>query len=180
MNIELERLTLREYQISDFTTVHTYGADPDFSQYESWGPNSEQDTKDFIDLAISNSQVTPRFTFDMAVCLTEENLQIGGCGLRRESENSQVANMGWSITPSEQGNGYATEAASALIEFGFRELNLTVIYATCDTRNEASMGVMENIGMNQVGLLKNDRSIGGQTYDSYRYEILPGLRLVKS
>lgn len=170
--IETERLLLREYKTEDFETVHAYGSDPDFSKYEFWGPNSEEDTKNFIADTIAKSQKDPRYEFDFAVCLKSTGRQFGGCGVRRETELSQVANLGWAIAPEFQNQGYATEAAKAVIEFGFEKLGLSVIYATCDTRNIASYKVMEKVGMKKVGFIKGSKEIKGHVRDSYRYEIL--------
>lgn len=172
MKLETQRLFLRDYLEPDWETVHEYGAVPEFSKYEMWGPNSIEDTKNFITDSISKSKKDPRYQFELAVCIKDTNLQIGGCGIRRETESSHVANLGWAINPKFQNKGYATEAACALIGFGFKELKLSVIYATCDTRNVASYKVMEKLQMKKVGHMIGDRKIDGQILDSYRYEIL--------
>ncbi len=67
--------------------------------------------------------------------------------------------------------GYATEVARALIEFGKIELKLSVIYATCDTRNIPSYEVMEKLGMKRVGFIKGENEIKGYVRDSYRFEL---------
>jgi len=66
---------------------------------------------------------------------------------------------------------YATELTTALIQFGFTELELLVIFATCDTRNAASIRVLEKCGMTRVGCKIGDRKIRGKIYDRFRYEI---------
>jgi ribosomal-protein-alanine N-acetyltransferase len=53
----------------------------------------------------------------------------------------------WALAPQHRGNGYVTEAAAAVIEFGFAELNLARIVATTTYDNEASMAVMRRLGM---------------------------------
>jgi len=53
----------------------------------------------------------------------------------------------WALAPQHRGNGYATEAAAAVIEFGFAELNLARIVATTTYDNEASIAVMRRLGM---------------------------------
>ncbi|MFL5811991.1 MAG: GNAT family N-acetyltransferase, partial [Bdellovibrionia bacterium] len=101
----------------------------------------------------------------------DADLLIGGCGIRRETQESAVANLGWAINPDFQKQGYATEAARALIAFGFEQLGLSVIYTTCDTRNVASYRVMEKVGMKRVGSMKGDKEVKGHIRDSYRYEL---------
>jgi [ribosomal protein S5]-alanine N-acetyltransferase len=169
VEIKTQRLLLREYELSDFERVHIYGSNPDFSKYEPWGPNSVEDTHIYIEDMMALANVPDRSKFEMAVTL--DGILIGGCGIRRESQNSSVAALGWAINPEFQNQGYATEAAKALIEFGFNQLNLSVIYATCDSRNTASYKVMEKAGMQRVGLLISNREIKGHVRDSLRYEI---------
>jgi RimJ/RimL family protein N-acetyltransferase len=53
----------------------------------------------------------------------------------------------WALHPSHRGHGYATEAARALIDFGFRRLDLQRIVATTEYENEASQAVMRRLGM---------------------------------
>lgn len=167
-----DRLLLRNYTSTDWERVHIYGADPEFSKYEFWGPNTLEDTKNFIKEMIQQTATNPRHKFDLAICLKDSGLLIGGCGIRRETELSQVASLGWAINPDFQNMGYATEAAQALINFGLEQLKLSVIYATCDVRNSASYRVMEKLGMKRVGFIKGSKEIKGHLRYSYRYELL--------
>ncbi len=169
--IETPRLRLRDYRPEDWERVHLYGADPEFSRFEAWGPNTVEDTRKFVSSMVEQAARSPRYKFDFAVCLKDSGLLIGGCGIRRESQESAVANLGWAIHPEHQAKGYATEAARALIDFGRRELGLSVIYATCDARNVASYRVMEKLGMKRVGFLEKEREVKGQLRDTFRYEM---------
>lgn len=171
MKLETDRLLLRGYFTEDWERIHIYGSDAEFSQYELWGPNSEADTKKFVADMIAQQTGADRYKFDFAVCERATGLLIGGCGIRRESQTSAVANLGWAINPSFQGKGLATEAAARLIQFGLRDLGLKVIYATCDTRNIASYRVMEKLGMKRVGYLVGEKMQKGFRRDTYRYEL---------
>ncbi len=170
--LETERLLLRNLKKSDFKSVHSYASLPDFSQFDVWGPNSEKDTTDFIQLCINQSKKDPRYQFNLAICLQESNeLMVGCCSLKKEARRSRVGSLGYSVHPDHQKLGYATEASLALIYFGFHHLDLTVIYATCDVRNKASIKVLENIGMTKTGVIEKHLNIGGELRDCYRYEI---------
>lgn len=139
---------------------------------EEWGPNSVEDTQKFVSEMLRQTEEFPRYKYDFAICLKSTELLIGGCGIRREAESSHVANMGWAINPEFQGKGYATEAAAALLQFGFEQLRLLVIYATCDDRNAASFKVMEKLGMRRVGLLKGHKLQKGHLRNTLRYELV--------
>lgn len=174
MNLNTQRLLLRNYRTGDWERVHLYGSDPEFTKYELWGPNTEEDSRKFVEEMVRQAEGNPRYKYDFAVCLKDQGLLIGGCGIRRETERSHVAHLGWAINPKFQNQGYATEAAETMIEFGFEILKLSVIYATCDVRNSPSCKVMEKLGMRQVGVIKGTKHVKGHIRDTYRYEILPG------
>ena len=55
--------------------------------------------------------------------------------------------MYWMLDPAHRGNGYATEAAAALIAYGFGEMRLQRIVATTEHTNTASQAVMSRLGM---------------------------------
>lgn len=173
MRLESDRLFLRGYKKEDLESVHSYGSVPEFSRFEAWGPNNLEDTQRFISDMILQASSESRYKFDFALELKATGRMIGGAGIRRETQSSVVANLGWAIHPDFQRQGLATEAARRLIQFGFEELGLKVIYATCDGRNEASYRVMEKLGMKRVGHLVGDKMQKGFLRDTLRYEILP-------
>ena len=78
----------------------------------------------------------------------------GTVGLREiDSEHSQ-AELGFWVAVEYWGQGYATEAARAVVTFGFRQLGLNRVYAHHMVRNPASGRVLEKIGMRREGLLR--------------------------
>lgn len=171
--LESARLILRNYQPQDWERVHIYGSQPEFSQFEIWGPNTVEDSKKFVNDMVGQAAEQNRYKFDFAICLKESGLLIGGAGVRRQTQESSVADMGWAINPEFQKRGFATEAARTLLQFGFSRFNLAVMFATCDVRNTPSYRVMEKLGMKRVGFMKGDKEVKGRVRDSYRYEILP-------
>lgn len=70
------------------------------------------------------------------------------------------------------GLGYATEAAKQLIAFGFNELNLHRIFATCDARNIASAKILEKAGMIKEGVIRENILIKEGWRDSLLFSIL--------
>ncbi|MFC0213753.1 GNAT family N-acetyltransferase [Paenibacillus chartarius] len=69
------------------------------------------------------------------------------------------------------GLGYASEAAYALCKFGFTDLRLHRIFATCRPENAASSRVMEKIGMTQEGMLREHLFFKGKWHSSFGYSI---------
>lgn len=170
--IYTERLLLRPYVPDDWKQVHVYASIPEFSQFDVWGPNSIEDTKRFVTDCIVKASENPIQRYEFAVVLKDGSHLIGGCTLKRNASAPGQAGIGYAINPEYQNSGYATEAAVALIRFAFQEPGLSLVYAQCDTRNEASRRVMEKAGMKLATVLRNHQEIRGVMTDSYRYEIL--------
>ena len=81
--------------------------------------------------------------------------------------------IGWIVHPAYQRRGYASEAALALLRYGFEEMDLHRIIATCQPENPASYRVMEKIGMRREGHFRQCIDRGNDTWwDEYFYALL--------
>lgn len=167
-----ERLLLRDFREDDWVSVHDYGADLEVVRYMPWGPNSEAETRAFIERALTSQEEEPRTKFEFAVTLMEAGQLIGGCGIRIASARDRAADMGYCLRRDAWGQGYATEAAGAVVAFGFDVLNRHRIYATCDTENHASVRVLEKIRMRREAHFREDTRLRGRWRDSYLYAVL--------
>jgi len=146
MIIQTERLTLRPFTMRDLKTTHIYASDAENTQYMG---NLSNKTKTkwatwwFLKHAIAQWKRKPQRRYDFAIDLAGKH--IGSVSVSLD-ESGQKGALGWIIQKAHWGNGYATEAAKAVMEFA-RGLGATMFLARCDERNEASRRVMEKIGM---------------------------------
>ena len=76
--IQSERLSLREFEETDWQEVHIYASDPKVVHFMDWGPNAEEETKAFISRSISSQKEEPRKKYTLAITLKEENACIIG------------------------------------------------------------------------------------------------------
>ncbi len=166
------RLELREFQKADWADVHEYASDPIVTRFMGWGPNSEEETSMFIQKSIAQKNERPRMNYSLAVVTREGNRLIGGCGIYESNVKNREGWIGYCLNHQLWGQGYATEAALALVDFGFTHLNFHRIFATCDPANTASAHVMEKIGMRYEGHLKENIQHNGEWLDSLLYAIL--------
>jgi ribosomal-protein-alanine N-acetyltransferase len=172
LSLTTDRLVLRDFVMSDWQRVHRYASDPEVVKFMDWGPNTVNETKDFVRMAITLQKDTPRRHFDLAVVTNLENCLIGGCGIYITSPHNREAFIGYCLSRDSWGQGYATEAAKRLISFGFTQLKLHRIFATCDPLNLASAKVLEKCGMKLEGRLRENKLIGKMWRDSLVYAIL--------
>ena len=97
---------------------------------------------------------------------------IGAIGLHDIRDRHSRAEMGYWVGAPYWGQGYCTEAARAILDYGFNTICLNRIYATHLARNPASGRVMQKIGMQYEGRLRQHARKGGQFEDLEHYGIL--------
>jgi ribosomal-protein-alanine N-acetyltransferase len=170
MEILTERLTLREITQSDFQAVHEYASDPETVRYMPFGPNTEEETREFIDRNLRRQKEQPRTDYGLGIVLRNEDRFIGACGIHGVTEIQ--ASIGYILNRSYWGHGYATEAAKALVDHLFNELGVHRVYASCDPENHASVRVLEKVGMSLEGRLRENMIIRGEYRDSLIFGIL--------
>jgi ribosomal-protein-alanine N-acetyltransferase len=97
---------------------------------------------------------------------------IGWCSLNRWNPDYRSAALGYCYTDAAWGQGYATEAARALLRWAFDTLDLNRLQAEADTRNMASARVLEKLGFVREGTLREDCIVNGEVSDSWVYGLL--------
>ncbi|TNJ66448.1 GNAT family N-acetyltransferase [Paenibacillus hemerocallicola] len=169
MEFRTERLIIRDFIDTDCQSVHAYASNSLVTKYMIWGPNTEEQTRAFIQRSIEMQNQLPRVDFELAVTLRAGGGLIGGVGIHVSDLQGEI---GYCLNPDYWGRGYASEAAMEMIRFGFRELGLHRIYATCRPENDGSSGVMKKIGMTYEGRLREHMFHKGKWHDSLQYSIL--------
>jgi len=172
VKIETRRLILREFEDEDWASVHEYAKDPEVSKYMEWGPNTEKETRNFVKGARHCRRDDPRRHYELAICQKEDKRLIGGCGLTIFDAPLKQAALGYTLHRNYWNQGIASEAAAAMIRYGFEQLGLHRIHASCDVQNIGSAAVMKKCGMRQEGHFLEERLIKGKWRDTFLYAIL--------
>lgn len=91
--------------------------------------------------------------FQFVVCRQGDDQIVGHAGLRLDDDR-RSAELGYWLARHAWGFGYATEAAAAIVQFGFSDLHLERIWATCLPENTPSLHVLAKTGFSSIGMLK--------------------------
>ena len=172
MQITTERLLLREFGADDWRAVLDYQRDPLYLRYYPWEDRDETAVRNFVDMFRDWQWEIPRRRFQLAIVQKESGGLMGNCGLRRKPENEWEADIGYELSPQYWGHGYATEAARAMVDFGFRELGLQRISSWCIADNLASARALERLGFRQEGRLRRNEFFKGRWWDTLLYALL--------
>ena len=148
------RLTLRPYEAGDFEAIHDLFSREDVCRYLPWEPmDRDQARAKLVQRLTQDHLETDGDPLVLAAVEQATGRTIGELMLRLESVHNRQGEIGWSFHPDVQGRGLATEAAREVLRLGFEVVGLHRIMAGCDARNEASLRVMERLGMRREAFL---------------------------
>ena len=145
---------MQKFMKDDFTAIHSYASVSDNTTYMVWGPNTEEQARAFINMAIAKANEIPCTNYQYAAVLKDSNMLIGACNLALSGDEAEI---GWILHRDYWQQGFGTEMGRALIELGFDELNLHRILAHCDAENVGSYRIMEKLNMRREGLFVEAR-----------------------
>ena len=102
----------------------------------------------------------------------KDNVMIGEVHLECYYEKTHEWEIGYRFLKEHWGNGFASEAVKAVIQYAFEHFNVNRIVAYLNAENDRSAALCERIGMVKEGRLREFRLINGIYYDDYLYSLL--------
>jgi RimJ/RimL family protein N-acetyltransferase len=144
-------------------------SDPLVTRWFSWGPNTEDETRAFLERVVRDAALDARESYLLGVVLPVDGL-IGVCFLDRKPERE--LELGYYLHRDHWNRGLVTEAVGAVVPFAFGELGARRIFARVDPENAGSVRVLERSGFRLEGHLRRNRLIKGERRDSLVYALL--------
>ena len=144
-DLETDRLHLRPVAARDAEALGILWNNPEVGRFLWDGaPVAREQTESEIER--SRASFAERGFGQWLVSARERESALGFCGLRLSDEPAD-AEVLYGIDPLQWRLGLATEAASAVLRYGFETVGLERIVASADAPNAASFRVMEKLGM---------------------------------
>jgi ribosomal-protein-alanine N-acetyltransferase len=172
MKLETERLILRDFVNDDWHRVLEYQSDPLYLRYYEWTERTPEAVQEFVSWFLAHQQQNPRIKFQLAIALKSNGQLIGNCGIRMDKANAFEGDVGYELDPKYWNRGYATEAAHAMVDFGFSRFGLHRVWSWCIAENLGSAHVLEKLGMRLEGHLRENEHYKGRWWDTLMYAIL--------
>lgn len=173
LRLETERLVLRLLEDGDVPAMTSYRGDPEVCRYLPFEPQSADDIRGRIgrlfgstELAGDNAGVV------VGAFRRDDGLLVGDFVLFHLDETHGTAEIGWVIRPDLTGRGYASEAATALLDAAFRIFGVRRVVARIDAENTASARLAERLGMRLEAHLVRNEWFAGRWADELDYAIL--------
>jgi len=169
--LKTERLILRPFRPDDAPIVQKLAGDKAIADTTLNIPHPYEDgvAESWIAAHADNFEQGKIVTF--AITVREEKLLVGSIALAI-NKRFERAEMGYWIGKPYWNKGYCTEAAKALLKYGFEELKLNRIFAHYLVRNQSSGRVMEKMGMKYEGTFRGHIKRWNDYEDLNLYAIL--------
>lgn len=173
---ETERLLVRQLQDDDFEAFHALNSAPDIVQFMGDGePLTAEQTRGWIETSQNNYRTQGFGCF--AITSRRDSQFVGFGGLVYPPDGSPRVEIIYAFKRPYWGQGLASEFAAAMLDTGFQRWRLPRIEATIDPRNQASIKVVQKVGMQFV---RSDVDEHNQPTEFYALDNPPSLSVDQS
>ncbi len=165
MILETERLLIRPLEPEDEATFVRFFGDPDFMSWSLDGALRPDAAKEKFRGLVALYET--RGFSKLAVLEKKGSRLIGYCGFGFEPIDGEPSpELGYRLATAARGNGYATEAARAVVADAFTRLNMPFVHALVMEENMPSRRVLEKVGLS----LRGEATLYGRALLHYRLE----------
>ena len=163
---------LRRFHAQDLAAFQEYRQDPRTGQFQGWSPMSHAQALAFIhEMAVADLFV-PGAWIQLAVARAGDDALVGDIGLCVLA-GGELAEIGYTITPAAQGQGYGSAAVSAAIGLVFEQTAVRKVLGITDARNTPSARLLERVGMRREE--SRDTVFRGERCVEWVYAVRRGL-----
>ena len=171
--IETDRLLLRPFAESDLDALANILARPDVMRYLYEEPRTRQEVAAVLAQRVTmNTLEQQGDNLMLAIEVKDTGTMIGSANLTWTSQEHAQGEVGYTLHPDHQGRGYASESVRAIMDYGFREIDLHRIVGCCDDRNEASQRLLERVGMRREAHFREHEWVKGEWTSQFVYATL--------
>jgi RimJ/RimL family protein N-acetyltransferase len=163
------RLCLRDFLPIDLQAIHAYASDPAVTRFMFYGPRDDADSTAYLQRMLQTQVERPRRTWELAVIRRADHRLIGACDVTLDHERE--GDLGYIFAREVWGQGYASEAAHAMVNAGFAQLQFGRILATCAVEHGASARVLEKSGLQRRTVLRRYKKAKGRWWDVWLYDL---------
>jgi aminoglycoside 6'-N-acetyltransferase len=166
-----ERLLLRPFRAADAPVLSAYRSDPGVARYQGWDAPFPLDAAHAFVAGLDGRDPRAEGWFQYAVERRADGVLLGDVGVNRHDEGRQ-AEIGFTLAPEHQGQGYAAEAVRRVVHHLLAEEGLHRVHACVDARNGRSARLLERLGFRREGLELQSQWWKGEWTDDLRYAVL--------
>ncbi|WP_206444184.1 GNAT family N-acetyltransferase [Nocardioides turkmenicus] len=166
-------MLLRDFEASDTDGVLSIVGDERVTYWLSFASRDRAEAQSMLDGILKRQLETPRSEYYLAIADSDSPETVIGF-VRLGLGGVKAADLGYALRHEWQGRGIARAAVSRMIEFGFGDLGLHRLTANIGPQNTASMRLVESLGFQREGTIRDHVHTNGAWRDSVSFSLLEG------
>jgi len=166
------RLRVRGFTGDDVESFVSYRADPEVARYQSWTDYTLERGHAFVESLQGSEPGVPGEWFQFALEARSSGTLVGDLALQVDAEEPRQAEVGFTLDRAHQGEGYATEALRAFLDWLFPTFRLHRIIAVTDALNAPAARLLEGVGMRREAHFIDNIFFKGAWGSEFLYAIL--------
>ena len=173
MELRTERLLLRPFREEDLDRLADWQSRPEVARFLYWEPRSREEAEAALAKRFGETDLErDDDVLALAVERREDGLLLGDTSIWLRSAEHRQVEIGYVLHPDSGGQGYATEAARALVNFAFTQLQAHRVFARTDARNKPSEALLARLGMRQEAHFREAEIFKGAWGDELVFAVL--------
>jgi ribosomal-protein-alanine N-acetyltransferase len=170
--LETQRLQLRPLMLSDVDFVFQHFSDPEVTRYllDEAPLQQREEAQQLIEFFTNPQQTSNRW----GLWHKADARLIGTCGYHHWDKQRLRAEIGYDLSPTYWLQGLMAEAVRAALDYGFAQMKLHRVEALVYVGHPRSARVLEKLGFQREGTLRDYFTLNGQFYDHWMYSLLSG------
>jgi [ribosomal protein S5]-alanine N-acetyltransferase len=170
--LETDRLILREVRNSDVDAFQHYMLREAYWRHDPREPPTPESVAALVGRFTRSQSQRPRTDYFLAAVDKRSDEFVGEASLRVRGIPTRQGAIGYGVTSSRVGQGFATEIGRGLLRLAFETLDLHRVDAQCRAENHASRRVMAKLGMREEGVFRDNLFVRGEWWSTVHSAIL--------
>ena len=167
-----DRLRIDDLVPDDAAVLFDYRSDTEVARFQSWSPASIDETRAFIVRNAASPFGESGAWYQLAVRSAATDELVGDLGVHFLAQDDRQVEIGFTIAPAHQRQGFGKSAVTALLDYLFTVLSKHRVFASVDPRNTASMALLRNVGMRQEAHFRQSLLWRGEWVDDVVFALL--------
>ena len=170
--INTERLQIRNLKETDLTKFHFYRSNPEVTKYQGFDVFTIEQAKEFIKGQLDKEFGKAGEWVQYGIENKKTGELIGDCAIKLDEYDIRIAEIGITISHTEQKKGYAKETLIALLNFLFGIDDFHRVTEIVDVENVASIQLLKSVGFKQEGHFIENVFFKGKWGSEFQYAML--------
>ena len=170
--IDTNHLQIRNLKDSDLTDFYFYRSNPEVTKYQGFDVYTMEQATEFIQEQLNKEFGKPGEWVQYGIENKQTGKIIGDCAIKLDQSDSRLAEVGITISHTEQQKGFGKEAFIAILNFLFDLKDFHRITETVDAENSASIRLLESVGFKREGHFIENVFFKGKWGSEFQYALL--------